>query len=220
MSDLYHSDGFSALVDLYATYQKRERAERIAKRLFDSCGTTERLLHESLDRLCALSGLGECDAAFLKLCIALDSRRRTERFRFGEIPTEQQIKDYFIGLFLGSTEENIYLLSFDDKGRAIACDLVAEGTINSASVTARRLLDFAVSRCVHSVILAHNHPCGTTAASNEDLRLTGNYSGLFASVGICLREHYIVAGEQCEGIMNSMGTELHSAFEAFENAEI
>ena len=168
MNNMRYQNELTLLRELYETYRATERAEKIAKELLARFGTAERVLLAPHAELVSIPSVTESDAAFLKLYLAIDSRRRAERFRFGEIPTEQQICDYLSAIFLGKSEETIYLMSFDKEGRAIACDCVASGTVNAAAVSARRLLDFAISRRAYTVILAHNHPGGALHPSSEE----------------------------------------------------
>jgi DNA repair protein RadC len=43
-----------------------------------------------------------------------------------------------------------------------------------------------------ALILVHNHPSGTLAASEQDLRLTRSLTEICSQVGISLHDHLIV----------------------------
>ena len=62
------------------------------------------------------------------------------------------------------------------------------------------LLDAAVRNRAKSVIIAHNHPAGRATPSSEDMAFTDAAEKLLCEIGIRLRAHYVVAGNQCRKI--------------------
>ncbi len=171
-------------------------AATCAARMLRDGGSLRTLLTLPVEELTATYGMSEKNAVALKLVAALTSRRHTERFPMGSAVTERQITDYLSALFAPLSEENVYLLLFDGAGRVLSAECVSRGSVNSSSITPRRLVDIAVRRGAVSVILAHNHPNGYPKPSPEDIALTTVMQSAFASVGIRLREHYVVAGDR------------------------
>ena len=86
----------------------------------------------------------------------------------------------------------------DEHGRAIACPLISEGTVNSSDVSPRRIVEVATRANATSVIFLHNHPHGTVDPSREDISFTSRIMGVLASAEIRLAGHYIVAGQRCK----------------------
>ena len=132
-------------------------------------------------------------ALLIKLVAYLNSRRVTEHFKFGVSHTEVELREYIAALFLGLSVETVYALILDDKDRVIATELISEGTVNASDVVPRKILECARRKRSTSVILAHNHPKGSITASKDDIMTTGRLFNLFATVGVRLRAHYIVA---------------------------
>ncbi len=171
-----------------------------ADRLLSSAGTLRALVTLPTEELSALLPLKEKDAVYLKLVASLSSRRHTDRFPIGGAVTERQITDYLSALFAPLAEESVYLLLFDAEGRVLAVECVSRGSVNSSSITPRRLMDIACRRGAVSVILAHNHPNGYSKPSPEDVALTAVMQSAFAAVGVTLREHYVIAGDRFERV--------------------
>ena len=167
-----------------------------ASRMLCDGGSLRTLLTLPVEELTATYGMSEKNAVALKLVAALTSRRHTDRFPMGSVVTERQITDYLSALFAPLSEENVYLLLFDGAGRVLSAECVSRGSVNSSSITPRRLVDLAVRRNAASILLAHNHPNGYPRPSPEDIALTTVMQSAFASVGIRLREHYVVAGDR------------------------
>lgn len=136
-------------------------------------------------------------AVYLKLAISLSSRCVIDNFKFSRKHTEDEIKDYFRALFLGRSVETVYALLFDERDRAIACEILGEGTVNSSAVIPRRLVELCLNTRARSVILAHNHPGANAEASAEDSEGTERLCSILRPYGVEIREHYIFAGNSC-----------------------
>ena len=139
-------------------------------------------------------------ACFIKLLGYLTARRCEDKFLVGTRYNEAEIADYLKAKFLGQSSEQVYLLSFDEKGAFLKVDFVCEGTVNVADVLPRRILAFAVMGGAHSVSLAHNHPFGTPIPSSDDISLTANLCTVLTSAEIKLKSHFVVAGQLCNVI--------------------
>ena len=86
----------------------------------------------------------------------------------------------------------------------IATEYISDGTVNSSDVVPRKILECARRRGSRNIILAHNHPKGSAEASKDDLMTTGRLFNLFASVGVRLIAHYVVA----DGEISVIGADM------------
>ena len=139
-------------------------------------------------------------ACFLKLLGYLTARRCEDKFLVGTRYNDAQIAEFLKAKFLGQSSEQVYLLSFDEKGALLKVDFVCEGTVNVADVLPRRILEFAVMCGAVSVALAHNHPFGMPTPSSDDISLTASLSAVLMSAEIKLKSHFVVAGQLCNVI--------------------
>lgn len=170
------------------------------------------ILSESFARLCdvfsadtyVLKNLlgSERTAMFLKLVFSLFVRTKTDRFEFRQIHTSEQIKEYFTALLEYEPMEKVYIMTFDEKRRAISCDFVAEGTVDTSNLPPRRILEIAKRNEAKSVIIAHNHPGGVASPSDDDFSATVAVGDLLSTVGIELTEHYVISGTECCSVID------------------
>lgn len=137
--------------------------------------------------------VGKDVAMLLKVACAVTSRRGTDSFKFGAVHTEEEVCDYFKALFVGIPIEMVYVMSFDEEGRALACDFITAGTVNSSEILPRKILEVALHAKASSVILAHNHPRGLASPSKEDVIETNTLYEILSAIGIKLRCHCVVA---------------------------
>lgn len=192
--NLADSDYFVRLLGFESGDKAGERAELLLGRFH----SIENTLTASPKELSALTD-DKC-AFYLKLLAYVTSRRVTDRFKAGRVYSKAQIAEYLKALFLGEPIEKTYVLGFDGKDRFLGCELVGEGTVSASEVIPRRAVDAAVGLSASQVAIAHNHPFGTTRASADDVNVTKQFETLFASCGMKLVDHFIVAGQLCDTI--------------------
>ena len=183
----------------------------ILKRIFESAAFSdaEKMTDELFAKYHDLDGvfcadtytleqmIGKRAAMLVKLSAALSSRRVTDELKPGCVCDPITVREYIIALFRGCSTEMVYVISFDLTGRLLSVDLVGEGTVNSANVSQRRLVDVAVKNRAAGVVIAHNHPGGRATPSRQDMNFTTSVREMLSSAGIELIAHYAVAASNC-----------------------
>jgi DNA repair protein RadC len=170
-----------------------EKAKACTRRLLKRYGSLVTVMSESAEEIARAGGVSMNTALLIKLIGYVNSRRVTEKFEFGKVHTELEIREFILALFLGSSIERVYTILFDKNGRTLSVEHINDGTVNASDVVPRKVLEFAKRKNAASLMLAHNHPKGSAKASNDDMLTTGRLAGIFASVGVNLIAHYIVA---------------------------
>ena len=184
------------LAQLLSYANKRENVEELAERLSERYGNLGSMSGATPEELENAVGAKPNAALMLKLLGGIASRRVTDCVTPGEKMTDIEIEEYLKGVFMGVGIETLYMLCLDGKGRLISTEFVGEGTISSSDVYPRRLVESAIKKSAHSVILAHNHPRGVAEPSDDDLTTTNLLSEIFNNAGIRLLCHYIVAADE------------------------
>lgn len=169
------------------------KAKECTDRLLNRYGSWATVLSEETEEIARVGNVGINTALLIKLVGYVNSRRVTEKFELGRTHSELEIREYLAALFLGASVETVYALLLDGKGRTVSVEHVSNGTVNSSDVVPRKVLELAKRKKATAVILAHNHPMGSAVASSDDIVTTGRLAGVFASVGVHLIAHYIVA---------------------------
>ena len=192
-SGYYCYAGENPLEKLLAISVGEHKAYVATRSLLSRYGRFSTVLSENEDEICRAASIGMSTALLIKLAGYVNSRRVTDLFEFGKKYDTMELLDYVKALFMGVSVETVYLVSFDDKKRLVGCDHMGEGTVGAADIYPRKLLEAAIKRKASTVILAHNHPKGTTSPSNDDFTSTRRLSSLFYGAGVRLDAHYIVA---------------------------
>ena len=172
----------------------RKDTNELAHALLDHFGSFHQVLDATPDELMTVPGIGEGTATFLPLVAsACRYYRVNQANNVTALDTIEKCGDYLVNYFHGRKNETIMLLCLDAKCKRIVCREIGEGSVNSASVSARRVAEIALSVNATSVILAHNHPSGIALPSTDDINTTKLIAKSLHAVDIVLTDHIIVA---------------------------
>ena len=182
------------------SYAIKGDAEEASTAMFEKYVTLCRIFAADTDIMAREEKIGAQAAGFVKLIGSVISRAKTEKYSFGARHTPEQTDDYFKALFLTRSVECVYMMSFDAKKRAIRCDLVSEGVVNSSELLPRKIAEIATKRKASYVILAHNHPHGVANASSDDVSATLGISRILSELNVRLVRHIVVSGNDATSI--------------------
>ena len=172
----------------------RQDTNPIAHALLNRFGSLAEVLEAPVSELKKVPGVGENTATFLSLVLSAGRYYRTNpsnKARY--INTVEDYGSQLAERLQGRRNETVYLLCMDAKCKMLACDMVGEGSVNSASVPIRRVVEMALANNATSVVIAHNHPSGFAVPSEEDIRTTYRLAAALQAVEIQLVDHVVAA---------------------------
>lgn len=182
----------------------RKDTNPIAHALLTHFGSLAQVLEAPVEELAKVPGVGENAAAYLSLLSALTRYYLVSRSRDLKIlTTVEQCGEYLVPRFQGRTNETVMLLCLDAKCKVLCCKEIGEGSVNSAGVPVRRVVETALGANATTVILAHNHPSGMALPSSEDIQTTQRVAAALAAVEIVLADHIIVAEDDFVSLAQS-----------------
>jgi len=169
----------------------------IAHTLIKTFGSLEAVFEAPYDELLKVKGIGESSAALLTFIPQVTRRYVSAKAKTGvRLDRPEKLREYALAKYVGEKQELVYMLCLDGRGRLNNCCGLAEGSLTSASIDARHLLETALRNTASHIILMHNHPGGIAAPSSNDVEATKRVAALMASVDIRLVDHLIVAGQE------------------------
>lgn len=92
-------------------------------------------------------------------------------------------------------QEHFVVITLDGANRVIEKRIITIGTINASLVHPREVFADAITDRAASIIVAHNHPSGTLAASGPDVEITKRLEVSGKLLGIQLFDHIIVTAD-------------------------
>jgi DNA repair protein RadC len=146
--------------------------------------------------LAALHGVGPAKAA--RIAAAFEISRRLSS---GEPEEPPPYDPATFGPRLASTyghhaQERLGAAFLDSRHRILAQREIFVGTINSALVSTRDIIRFALLERACAIVVYHNHPSGNPAPSGEDLAFTQKLKQSLSLVDVDLVDHLIVGGQR------------------------
>lgn len=97
----------------------------------------------------------------------------------------------YISLFKDQVRERFVVFWLDSSNKVMGWEVCTEGTLNSSLIHPREVFRGAIVATAASVIVAHNHPSGSTEPSREDIDITKQLAESGKIVGIPLHDHII-----------------------------
>ena len=172
----------------------RVDTNHIAHALLDHFGSLTAVFEATPEELKRVPGIGDNAATFLALIPQVGRFYQIKRAQSGDIlHTISQCGNYLVPYFFGRENETVFLLCLDAKCKVLACKLVGEGSVNSANIPIRRVVEIALNTNATTVVLAHNHPSGLALPSHDDIQTTLRLAKAMEAVEITLADHIVVA---------------------------
>jgi DNA repair protein RadC len=176
----------------------------IAHRLLDHFGSLPLVLDATPEELAKVPGVGENVATFLSLMTAVGRFYRVKSIKEEAIlSTIEECGEYLSAFFFGKENETVYMLCLDAKCKVLCCKKVGEGSINSANIPVRRIVEMALAANATTVVLAHNHPSGLAIPSIDDIRTTHKIAAALETVEITLSDHLVISNDEYVSIAQS-----------------
>lgn len=179
-------------------------AQTLTDRLMEVYPTIAHLIEASTEDLNAIEGMDEDSVLLLRLVPELHRRYFLSRSH-----VETRLKDshdfgtFLLPYFYGARDEMVYLLMLDAAGRVLNCRLIGHGSVNSANVPFRKLVQEALTANASAVVLAHNHPSGIALPSQEDYEITLRLRETLDAVDVLLIDHIVVADDDFVSMRDS-----------------
>lgn len=206
------TDGFEEhqLLEALLFYSiPRSDTNDTSHRLMEEFGSLAGVFSASYEELLRVFGIGESSALLIRLIaeinrtIALSENRRGQSF-----DTLGKICKYLANLYVGINVERVYLMMFDNSMKLIDCARICDGTVNTAIMLPRLMIEKVLLKRAANVVVAHNHPGGVAVPSGDDISTTEMLRSAFDLVGIQMLEHVIIAGKSYAPVMRGRNFEI------------
>ena len=151
----------------------------------------------SVTELQRVKGIGPSNSFGIKLFQAISVRLAKERISEKlDLKSPQAVVDYLQKWLGNENREHFVALYLDSQDRLIEGRIISVGILNAALVHPREVFEPAVLLRSASVIIAHNHPSGSVEPSSEDRDITRRLVETGRTLGIEIRDHFIVSSTE------------------------
>ena len=174
----------------------RQDTNPLAHKLLARFGSFCGVLDASAAEMEKIPGIGENISGFFTLLRSswryyLINQSNREKIQI--LDSAERCGEYLRPRFDGKKNETVYMLCLDAKCKLLACEEIGEGSINSAAIPIRRVVEITMASNASSVVIAHNHPSGLAIPSDEDILTTKRLDQTLRSVDVGLEDHIVFA---------------------------
>ncbi|KGP63333.1 hypothetical protein EP47_10760 [Legionella norrlandica] len=175
---------------------------QLAYELTKHLGNLRNILNADLRNFKSIQGLGT--ARYAQLQAAKEICRRSDFIHLQKEIQLSNSKQTYIFLkrrLRDYKNETFAALFLDNQHRIIAYEELFFGTINSASVHPRPIVERVLQLNAAALILAHNHPSGVSDASQQDIEITERIRNALELVDVRLLDHIVIGDNEVYSII-------------------
>lgn len=172
---------------------KGKSAVDLARELLLQFGGLRALLEADQKTFCQSAGLGKAKYVLLQATLEMSRRHLAETMlREDTLSNPQHTTRYLSAKMRHYRREVFACLFLDNRHRVISYDELFFGTIDSAAVHTRELVQRSLTHNASAVILAHNHPSGIAEPSQADRELTRQIQQALSLIDVRVLDHIVV----------------------------
>jgi DNA repair protein RadC len=165
-------------------YKKQNPGFKSVRELFDA-GQKTLSEYFSKTQIIKLKTIREVSAEYLKEDLI---EKRTE------FTSPESVSDYLKLKISTESKERFICIFVDSKNRLIDCEIMSTGTVDQVVIYPRDIMEKALMCNSTGLIVAHNHPSGSTDPSGSDIRLTEQLKKAGEALNISVLDHMIIGG--------------------------
>jgi DNA repair protein RadC len=200
-----HLSNTELIAILLRTGSTGENVISLSSRLLTKFGGLAGLGKAAFAELCGERGLSEAKAC--QLLAALELGRRFISLAPEEriVSTTQDAANLVTGEMGTLDQEHLRVILLNTRNEVLSTHEVYVGNVNSSVVRPAEVFRPAVRNNAPSLIVAHNHPSGNPAPSDDDIAITEDLVAAGKLLGIDVLDHLIVGSGQRYVSMNETG---------------
>ena len=215
----FKSEGLKPFLDhevleLLLTYSiPRKDTKKLAWKLIKSFGSFNGVLDASAFELQKTEGIGPQSAMLINIV-----REIITRYSYGEvkkrrsISNQEELYNYCMTHLQNKKQEFFEVLFLDVKTRLIATEVIAEGNIDSAAVSIRKIMELVLKHGAKYIICVHNHPSGDPSPSGEDVFITEQLKTVLEGLSVHVADHIIVGAGKIYSLLSKSCIERPKLF--------
>lgn len=170
----------------------------LSRHLLKEFGGLRPLLEANQETFSEQPGMGSAKFCQLQASLELSKRYLQQKLELNQsFSNPDDVKQFLSSLLSHHKREQFIVLFLNNQHQLLLHETLFQGTINSAEVHPRVVVEKALSYHAAAVILAHNHPSGCIDPSPSDRHITDKIQQALQLMDIRTLDHIIVAQNQC-----------------------
>jgi DNA repair protein RadC len=109
------------------------------------------------------------------------------------IRTSREAADHFRGYFADAVKKEKFVICFlNSQHEILSTEVMFEGTLDTSAVYPRIVVERVIELGAGSLMLAHNHPSGSTTPSGSDRAVTKKLVSALGAIDVDVLDHIII----------------------------
>lgn len=172
-----------------------EKANSIVEKLYYNFYNLHNIVNASEKELSKVKGLNSKKINLIKSIPSILEYYLLSSLKVSSPHVKKKDLINYLIIKLGKLKfETFSVICLDINKRFISMEHIFRGTIDSATIYPRDLVEKSLSLGASYVIISHNHPSGIPKPSKEDVEITKVLYKAFLMVDIKMIDHIIIAG--------------------------
>lgn len=183
---------------------------QLAFELTQHFGNLRNLLTTDLQAFKAVSGIGT--VRYLQLQAAREMCKRSDFISLQndiQLTHAQQTYAFLKRQLRDNKNETVVGLFLDTQHRVLAYEALFTGTINTATIHLRPIIERMLAHNAAALILAHNHPSGVSDPSAHDHAITKRLRKALDLIDARLLDHVVIGDNEVYSMMHAMKWACH-----------
>lgn len=188
-----HLSNQELIAILLGSGTKKESVMSLSGRVLMHFEGLKLLNDATIEELVAIKGIGV--AKGVQLLAAIELGKRMNHYKPIEryvIRSPEDGAEFVMEEMRMLNQEHFVVLFLNTKNQIIHRQTIFIGSLNASIVHPREVFREAVKRSSASIIVAHNHPSGDPAPSQEDIHVTRRLVEAGKMIGIEVLDHLII----------------------------
>ena len=170
----------------------RKNTNPIAHSLIQTFGSLAGVLEADVDELLSVEGVGENVALYIKNVSECIKRTNTANSGFAVLKNYKDVADFVTMRLRAKTSEVLEFYFLDRAGRVMSIHPFTCGDAHKVDIASKKIASVIATARPYSLIVAHNHPRGTSAPSANDELFTREMQVICSLNEVNLQDHCIV----------------------------
>lgn len=169
----------------------------LAESMLAQFGSLNLLFNAHFDELSTVKGIGVAKYVQMQAVLEMSKRYLLESATDScLLDSPQSVRHYLHHLLKNEPYEQFILVHLDNQHKVIEAEVLFKGTIDSAAVYPRVVLDSIIKHKSAAVIFAHNHPSGICEPSQADISLTKRLKEVLNLIDVRTLDHFVVGYDE------------------------
>lgn len=185
------------LAIFFRTGLKGKTAVDLARDALQCYGGLRQLLAATPNAFCKIRGLGI--AKYIQLQASIELGKRCLKAKISKqnvLSCPEDTKQFLMTQLRDKRKEVFACLFLDTKHHILAYEELFQGTVDSAEIHPRVILERTLYHNATALILCHNHPSGNASPSYADIQVTQKIVSALVLIDVRVLDHFIIGDSE------------------------